>query len=238
MSFLYIDESIHDRAGFIVAAGVWSEVHVDDAVEASLRRAGLRPKVDEFKSSALMAQDSARQMLRDEFRRLLMRSCKIAVAVCGTQERKDLGQQTVSLAQGLDVPAGEIFLDAGLKLQTASSDGWIVRTGCDSREVLGIQLADCAAHTIAGVLLSELGHVAKRVPTTDPLYAPDVELDFKLWASIRYALAGQPVHPDYEADDWEPVMHPFGLSISRGCPPAVAEAVQKRLGSVWVGCIH
>jgi hypothetical protein len=238
MSFLYVDESIHDRAGFILAAAVWSEVRVDEAIEAILRRVGLRPRVDEFKSSALMAQDPARRALRDEFRWLLMRSCKIAVAVCGMQERKELGQQTVSLALCLDVPPGEIFLDEGLKVQTASSDGWIVRSGCDSREVFGIQLADCAAHTIAGVLLSELGHVTKRVPTVDPLYAPDVELDFKLWASIRYALAGQPVHPDHEADDWEPIMHPFGLSISQGCPPAVVDAVEKRLGSVWVGCIH
>lgn len=237
MSFLYVDESIHDRAGFILAAAVWSDVRVDDAVEASLRQAGFRPGVDEFKSSTLMVQDLARQRLRDELRRLLMRSCKIAIAICGTHERKDLGQQTLLLAETLDVPVGEIFFDAGLKV-TTSPDGWIVRTGCDSRKSLGIQLADCAAHTTAGILLSELGHVAKRVPTADPLYAPDIELDFKLWASIRYALAGQPVRPDFEADDWEPMMHPFGLSISGGCPAAVAEAAQKRLGSVWVGCIH
>lgn len=238
MSFFFVDESLHDRAGFILAAAVWSDASPDEAVVAALRRAELRPGVDEFKSSAPMVGDPARQALRDELRWFLMTKCKIAVAICGIDERRSLGRQTIGLIESLGVAPGTIFLDEGLTAGTMSAGKWRIHNACDSREVFGIQLADCAAHTIAGIVLSELGHIAKFVPTVDPLYAPEVELDFKLWASLRYALAGKPVHTDHEADDWEPLTHPFGLSISKGCPPLVREAAQKRLGSVWVGCIH
>ncbi|GAA4717217.1 hypothetical protein H9L13_06855 [Sphingomonas lutea] len=238
MSFVYIDESIHTRAGFILAAAVWSDVPPDEAIESALQRAGLRPGIDEFKSSAPMAGDPLRQALRDELRWQLLQTCKIAVAICGIDERAKIGGEAISLVQSLDVPVGAIFLDAGLRSGSAPVSGWTVHMNCDSREVLGIQLADCAAHTISGIILSELGHVTKYVATADPLYAPEVELDFKLWASLRYALGGKPVHPDHEAENWEPVMHPFGLSISQNCPPSVVRAAEKWLGSIWFGCIH
>ena len=56
------------------------------------------------------------------------------------------------------------------------------------------------------------------VPTVDPLDAPEVELDFMVWASLRDALAGEAICPDHQTDDWEPMVHPFGLRISEGCP--------------------
>ena len=54
MGFFYFDESIQQRAEFIVGAFVYSETDLTPAVFKAISGAGLEPRVDEFKSGMQM----------------------------------------------------------------------------------------------------------------------------------------------------------------------------------------
>ena len=51
MGFFYFDESIHERAAFILGAFVYSPNDLSAAVAAALSSVGLQAGKDEFKSS-------------------------------------------------------------------------------------------------------------------------------------------------------------------------------------------
>lgn len=244
MNFVYVDESIHERGGFIVAAAVYAPEPLDGAVFDALADCGFTPKVDEFKSSMTMVGNPAAQELRGRLRYMLMERCKVAVALCSIAERPQLMDLTFALIRRLNtnppITPGIIYLDDGMRLaKTEPPIGWTVEPRCNSKEIGGIQLADCAAHIVSMILLSEMGIVNKMVPAGEYYPEPEVEMAWQLWTSLRYALSGgQPVG-GYDADGWcEPMMVPFGLHITDSCSDAVKAAVEARLSSVWVGCIH
>jgi len=134
------------------------------------------------------------------------------------------------------------YLDEGMKRQPVTlPNGCVLTADCDSKEVIGIQLADCCAHFVATILLGELGLFTKMVPRRRvyPDEQGDLELAWELWASIRYALAGsEPISPMEDDGYYEPLLKPFGLVLSEGCDKNIVEAAEKRFGSVWVGCVH
>ena len=244
MSYIYVDESIHDRASFIVVAAVCADEDLGAEMACALTEAGFTPGVDEFKSSMRMAGNAAAQQLRSHLRYLLMRRCKVAVAICSVDERQRLVEFTYDLVDQLMaddlVQSGTLFLDEGIKKPgRAAPYGWRVEANCDSRQVPGIQMADCAAHTVATMVLAELGLVTKMV-ATDGLYPePEVEMAWSLWTSLRYALSsGTPVGGFDDEGLCEPMMKPFGLLVSEALSEDVKAAVDERLGAVWVGCIH
>lgn len=242
---IYIDESIHDRANFIVLAAIWvppDEIRI--ATEA-LSECGFVPGRDEFKSSMKMNGNSHAQALREHFRKIIGR-CKIAIGICAVNERHQLMSLAASIGNAVASQNpnenGIIHLDQGIKPQSISlPTGYLLNADCDSKTVIGIQLADCCAHFIATILLDELGVARKMVPARRvyPGNDGDLELAWELWASIRYALAGSDPMGALDDDGFhEPLLKPFGLVFSDGCDLSVVEAAKRRFGSVWVGCIH
>lgn len=242
---IYFDESIHDRANFIVLAAVCATPDLIEEAEEALRNCGFEPGVDEFKSSMKMLGNAQAQQLRELFRAIIGRS-KIAVGVCSRSERPHL---MAIMAKIIAVIAAKrpgqdatVHLDEGIKSQlVALPAGYLLRSNCDSRRVIGIQLADCCAHFISTMLLGEMGLFDKMVPANRvyPGNEGELELAWELWASIRYALAGsKPVGLIEEDGYYEPLLEPFGLVITEGCDPSVGEAARNRLGEVWVGCIQ
>ncbi|MBY3387613.1 DUF3800 domain-containing protein [Rhizobium ruizarguesonis] len=242
---IYIDESIHNRANFIVLAAIWvppDEIRI--ATEA-LSECGFVPGRDEFKSSMKMNGNSHAQALREHFRKIIGR-CKIAIGICAVNERHQLMSLAASIGNAVASQNpnenGIIHLDQGIKPQSISlPTGYLLNADCDSKTVIGIQLADCCAHFIATILLDELGVARKMVPARRvyPGNDGDLELAWELWASIRYALAGSDPIGALDDDGFhEPLLKPFGLVFSDGCDPSVFEAAKRRFGSVWVGCIH
>lgn len=225
-------------------AAIHAAEPIDEAVFAALAAAGFRPKVDEFKSSMAMAGNFAAQELRCTLRHLLMERCKVGLIICTTDERPQLVDLAFALVENLTaiarVPTETIFLDEGMKFpQKKSPTGWTVETQCDSKSVGGIQLADCAAHIVSVILLSEMGIINKMVPSGELYPEPEVEMAWQLWTSLRYALSSSEPVGGYDADGWcEPMMEPFGLNVTERCSPEIKAAVEARLSSVWVGCIH
>src|SRR5205809_308688 len=96
---LYVDESIHDSLDFIVSAFVFSKNGLDAGVSDALRYAGLRPGVDEFKSSTFMVGNFGRQKLRDGLLLLAARHARVALAVSPASARSELGGWCLSVLE-------------------------------------------------------------------------------------------------------------------------------------------
>lgn len=216
--FLFVDESIHDRGNFIVTAAVCaSPDQILQATEA-LSECGFIPGLNEFKSSMKMDGNEKAQELRERFRWIIGR-CKIAIGICAIAERPHLGQIIADLCKAIAENHGtqqaKVYLDEGI-----GTNGVILPTGfdleadCDSKDIIGIQLADCCAHFLSTIILDELGIAKKWVPASRvyPGSDHDLELAWELWASIRYALAGSGYAGGTDSfGDPEPVLRPFGL---------------------------
>lgn len=241
---IYFDESIHVRGDFIVLAAVWASCDDIAAAEDAMRDCGFEVGRDEFKSSMTMQGNLRAQELRERFRAIIGK-CKVAVGVCSVEERDQLhllARQICDALPNHDEEGMVVYLDEGMTLQaTAVSSRYEWKPDCDSKEIVGIQLADCCAHFISTMLLGELGLFDKMVPARRvyPDNDGELELAWELWVSIRYALASsEPVSPIDDDGNYEPLHKPFGFFVSDGCNIDVAEAARRRFGSVWVGCIH
>lgn len=242
---IYIDESIHARANFIVLAAVVASDEQTQQAEKALSACGFVPRQDEFKSSMRMAENPNAQQLRDRFQEIIGR-CKIAIGVCSVHERDHLmslaGRIIEAITRHGTFAEKTVYLDQGMKSNPVRlPDGYTLETGCNSKSVVGIQLADCCAHFVSSIILGEMGLFNKMVPASR-IYPGDpgeLDLAWELWASIRHALAGpEPTGALDDYGDYEPSRKPFGMVFSDGCDIAVAEAVRRRLGEVWIGCIH
>ena len=242
---VYIDESIHTRGNFIVLAAVCATKDNIEKAEKALGDCGFVAGRDEFKSSMKMSGNASAQKLRDRFQGILS-ECKIAVGICPVNERSNLMQLASALCETIaangDLVDSTIYLDQGMTPQAVTiPPGWKMISGCDSKTVIGIQLADCSAHFISTMLLGELGLFNKMVPAGRVYPGDDGELElaWELWASIRYALASSlPINEDSDDGMFEPTRKPYGLVLSKNCDPAVTQAARHRLGTSWVGCIH
>jgi len=158
---IYIDESIHDRANFIVLAAVCARPDEIRIATEALCQCGFAPGRDEFKSSMKMNGNKQAQNLRERFREIIGR-CKIAIGICAVKERHQLmslaGTVGGAIASHDLSEKGIIHLDQGIKRQSITlPNGYLMNADCDSKSVIGIQLADCCAHFIAAILLDELG---------------------------------------------------------------------------------
>ena len=84
-----------------------------------------------------------------------------------------------------------------------------------------------------------MGFINKMAPTSDMYPEPEVEMAWQLWTSLRYSLAsGTPIGGFDDEGMCDPMMLPFGLLVTDSCSDAVKDAVEKRLSTVWLGCIH
>jgi len=114
----------------------------------------------------------------------------------------------------------------------------------DSRQVLGLQVSDLVAHICAVMLLAELGLVKKTVKAGENSgYDPDsdMELEFELWAGVRYNFfAAAPPPPDQWKSqlDFQVDVEWRGLHVAATCDPEVRRAALARFGSMYLGCIH
>jgi hypothetical protein len=247
----YFDESIHDRGGFIVGAFTYCEVDLDPYVSELLRRRGLTPGVDEFKSSAPTGGMPSLDALREDFRGLVART-SLALLVAPTADRHLLGRHALTALEGF-IAANQlaephhVFLDQGIAdpqdkaLLARLPAGSSVSFDCDSRACSGLQVADCAAHSASIVLLEALGIVNKQVPGREADGWEPSELyplGFELWSVLRHAFFNGGLPPEPRGDDMFATVHPYGLYIAPSCSPSLAEVVMRRFGEVYLGCIH
>jgi hypothetical protein len=260
MGFFYFDESIHARGDFALGAFVYSEESLDEPGRDALSKSGLTPRVNEFKSGSRMDRKPEQVVARNLLHSVMANHCRIGVVVAPSSPRLALGPEAISgLRKILSTNqfrgySHEVFFDEGIfgphSTGERAADPASVLYSCrfhfeqDSVQVLGIQIADLVAHTCATMLLAQLGMVKKMVKVGENSgYDPDsdVELEFKLWAGLRYyffAAAPPPIDTWKSQLDFQVDVKSRGLHIADACDEKVRNAALVRFGSMYVGCIH
>jgi hypothetical protein len=259
MGFFYLDESIHPAGGFILGAFVFSNDDPSRDIRDALSNAGLRPGIDEFKSGAHVMRNPAQASAREELRGILL-GCGIGVVVGPEHARDEFGQEAlrglkkILLTTEFRDSRHEVFVDDGIVVNRRAWDQSLVELNLldhclfhidqDSTQIMGLQLADLAAHTCATILLAELGLVTKQVRAGDNSgYDPDLKIDlaFELWAGLRRSFfAAPPPHPDtwHSQLDWQADVASRGLHIADACGQQLRDAASARFGKMYLGCIH
>lgn len=257
MGFFYFDESIQQRAGFIIGAFVYSETDLTPPVFEAIATAGLQPGVDEFKSGARMDGRPEHANAREALRGLLQ-SLRIGLVVVPAGGRGDLGTEALAgldkiiRANELTTSGHRVYFDEGITVESRLVENFVARIGvpCEiflsqnSKSVGGIQVADLAAHSMGVMLLEHLGHLKKTVKAGENSgYDPDldIELGFELWASLRYAFfkASQPIPgPEDPLGDLMFDVENYGLHVAPSCDDALHTAALERFGECYLGCIH
>ena len=247
---VFVDDSIHDRDGFILTAAIITSDDLAPAIAQLLIEADLTLGIDEYKS-----HERSRR-LRGELGELLYDSgARIALAVTPRNQREAAGADMLALLAklkdegALGLSEVSVWLDEGLLTKSARewlecnpSHGLSIEAERNSKTVLELQLADLVAHTAATIIRCELGSISKMVPAgPNSGYDPDelFPLEFELWAGLRYNLAGQRTqHSDSDGVADSATCYAFGLFINEHCSPMVKDAAEKQLRTVFLGCIH
>jgi hypothetical protein len=261
MGFFYFDESIHKRGHFALGAFVYTEESLDGPVADALSKAGLTPSVDEFKSGALMDRYPEQARARDLLHSVIFENhCRIGVVVAPHYPCLALGPEAIRglkkilSANQFRSGSHEAYFDEGIFGTANTGERAVNAAGIlqacrfhfeqDSVQVPGIQVADLVAHTCATMLLAQLGVVKKMVKSGENSgYDPDsdMELEFKLWAGLRYnffAAAAPPIDTWESQLDFQVDVKSRGLQIADACEERVREAALIRFGSMYLGCIH
>lgn len=257
MGFFYVDESIQQRAGFIVGAFVYSDTDLTPAVFERIASVGLRPGVDEFKSGMRMDRHPEHGAAREALRSLLQ-GTRVGLAVVPADRRDDLGIEAllglekIIRANELTAAGHHVYFDQGITVRPDRADTFVRRVGVhceillnqDSRLVGGVQVADLAAHSMGVMLLESLGILKKTVKAGENSgYDPDldIELGFELWASLRYAFFKAPQPIPGPVDPLGDLMFDvanYGLHVASSCSETLQSAALKRFGECYLGCIH
>ncbi len=189
MAFFYFDDSKHHKFGFSLAAFVICNVDPTDEVSAMFRDYGYDPASFEFKSSAKMKGDNRLQNLRSSLKFFIGRKCSISVCVVDGDKR--LGPAGLKLLQSAHTHpqlAGiqhDVFFDEGLFPSVRSAEALAANDKAlkhfnlhfeqNSRNIIGIQLADIVAHTCGTMLLDALGHISKMVVRGGPAFSTSLQ---------------------------------------------------------------
>jgi len=203
MSYIYVDDSVHDVAGFVLAAFVYSKTDVNVDIISVFQDEGLDPNVFEYKSGLSVSQNAGLIKIRSRLISLISSGCKIGIAVVPRGKRKYLGEECIkALIQFLNYNAElndkvEVQIDQGFfksgesaREIIASYDlGYLViKPELDSMIHRGLQLADIVAHTYSIQLKEKLGHTIKLVKAGPKSGYPEdleINLGFELWARFR-----------------------------------------------------
>jgi hypothetical protein len=253
MGFFYFDESIHERQ-FILGTFVYSSKNLDAIIKNAYAQNCLNPSTTEFKSSCRMANDNRLTSLRESLRSILSYNCRIAVAVIPSHKRSILGKESLLALQQIiernNISGNHnVYFDEGIFSSKEEAnkqakdmifgEGITFHFEANSKHILGIQLADLAAHTCSIMLLYVMGLRTKLVKLgKEAGHEPpiDVPLGWEMWATTRYNyFFSKVVNPDSMP---EAVVYPNGLYISRLCSRRLRHKAKKCFGRSYLGCIH
>lgn len=257
MAHFYIDDSIHDQAGFAVGACVYSKRDLSHEISEILTNSGYDPTQSEFKSSANYTQEPQMSDVREGMRNLLSDTCKFGLVFIPRSERENLGFECLNginqfIRENGIVNDISLYFDQSLfpsvnKATEAASklnlQNCIFNFEQNSIGIQGLQLADLVAHTASIMLKAEMGLIKKMVKSGENSgYDPDseMELEFEMWASLRnnFFHEKSKIAIDDPIIDMTAKVEPYGLYISQTCDEALTTHIRNRFESVYLGCIH
>lgn len=253
MAWIFFDDSKHLQHGFALGAMVACENDPSEAVNDILRRHGLRPGIDEFKSRLPMNGPSPMQKVRNELLHYTRWNASIGLAIVPSEAL--LGAGCIKLLEKamrhptLRGTIHKAFFDHGI-IGRRFAEGLAAELGLSScsdfavqsHTVPGIQLADLIASMCSTMLKSKLG-ITNKVLTFDSSagYDPPIQasIDFEFFADLRYAfLANPPEVTDDQDTDLMADVEPFGLFLDPTLRAEIATAALSRFGRMYYGCLH
>lgn len=249
MPHIYFDESIQDKGDFIIGAFVYG-MDAENPVSKSIKKVGLRPGVDEYKSSTKMISNPKMRMLREEFCSIIQ-DYKLGVVVLPRRDREGFGKiSLLALKQFMATNElgrkknMEVFMDQGIFLSVNSAQeqakdhklsGFRFHPEQDSKKVKGLQIADFVAHTVGIMLMEYLGLMNKKVKIGNQI----IQIGFEMWSKIRYAFFNSGKSVDaYENLMGQIIVGDNGLFIAKSCQPRLRKAALGCFGKNYLGCIN
>ena len=212
LQYCYVDECMLREHGFSCIAFTFSPIDLDRAVGDALRRAGLDPETQEFKSGTYMSRNPAMQQARDEILELAGRETRVAVCFASSPAQH-LGKQALQALQSVLVRNGimasrlTVYFDNGMFASRPDAARLIqlfrplgtclIHTEQDSKRVRGIQVSDAVAHSFAQILREDLTGCSKTIDIGGEStgYAPGTTapLGWALLMGLRHALWIRPM---------------------------------------------
>ncbi|WP_310440468.1 DUF3800 domain-containing protein [Sulfuricurvum sp.] len=256
MAYLYFDESMREKGEFIVGALVVSDADISSEIREQWSLMGLHPS-DEYKSCSIKNDNIHQQNKRLVINNYLHES-QLAMLVAPLKDRRNLGKYCVELVIQLvttECLVGSehfLFLDDNIKVSESDRDrlknlNIECYSKCDSAKIAGIQVADHAAHLLGSILLQAMGIFNKQVKAGENSgYDPDtlIDLDFELWANMRYSFIGKNEYIEGHSSLFEENSNPFfkiegyGLFVAPTCPEELVKSTLNSFGINYLGCIH
>lgn len=219
LTHCYVDESVHEKSGFVATALVFGAPSLESDVARALEEAGLSPRDQELKSSARMDADPRMRAARDAILCLAGSSTRIAVFI-GPYDRCTIGKhclqalQSVLLRNGLTSSCLDVYFDEDIFASASEAErlqplfralqNVRIHPRENSRLVLGIQVADVVAHSFGQIVKAEMSGESKEVeiggPDTGHPDGTKAPLGWSLLMNLRYALLTRPMA--YEGEDY------------------------------------
>jgi len=244
---IYIDESIHDKYGFMLLGYVTCQHDPQHDLAVILKKYDL----DEFHAGKKMKNDHAMQQLRSDIRSYLNSYCEWGVLVLPSNMRTQIKEDLINLVECLSKVISKfplnIFIDEGIISDNDAKE--IVNLKriknlevCSSHEVNGIQLADLVAALCGVRLREEISGEPKMLTYGDDYgFNPPIEaeLGYELWASLRYSMLR---NSKSKGDDVPELLSfdtaGYGFFTSQACSTKLKEKAKNIFGELYLGCIH
>lgn len=243
---IFVDESIQDSLGYICVGFAYCEDDPSELVNSAIKKVGLNPGIDEYKSGYRMGNSTPRHELRDEVYGIVLQNCKIGVYIAPTSERPRLRQSVAEVAQqitqrnGLSRPQS-VLLDEGILGRTPSLNDVLVLPECDSKLTPGIQLADFIAYHCSYLLKCTLSGTSKKVRIPEvphPLSGEEVDLDWMVRTDLRrnFFVEYRNVE-EIQGDDWFFNAKNHGAFFSSSLDATLMSACEETFASFYFGCV-
>ncbi|SFP95650.1 DUF3800 domain-containing protein [Hymenobacter arizonensis] len=257
MGHFYVDDSVHNEAGFIIGACVYTEIDLSNEIDNIIEKHGYDKTEFEHKSGASYSKDPNKIKVREGLKQLLIHQCKLGVVVIPSDQREKLGFECIKAIKTFIVhnnlkDPNDIYFDQGhfmsrqkaqdaIDAQNFTDSSFILEQ--DSRVIKGIQLADLAAHVASMHFKSTLHLITKMVKSGENSgYEPDsdMELGFEMWATLRYTFfnKGTSEHAGDHTRDSMVKVEPYGLYVSELCSIELQGKARQAFADVYLGCIH
>ncbi len=254
MGYFYIDDSIHDVPGFILAACVYSHKNLQTEINLLYKQLNLSNAQFEFKSSINFSKFPEYNSIREALKSFINERCRLGLVILPRSKRELLGEECMKALKKFILHNRQIrqpltiCFDEGIFSSRKMAEKYIsepefktteLHLICDSRSVSGIQVADLAAHIASIQLKGAYGLVNKMVKVLND-NVEETELTFEMFATIRYTFfnRGLTIYTDDPIKDATVDVEPFGLYVSEYCDETLAEKARTVFGSVYLGCIH
>lgn len=245
---IYVDESIQHELGYICVGFAYCENSPDEAISSAIIDAGLAPGRDEYKSGARMVNADALRVLRERVAQIVLQQCKLGLYIAPVSERPFLLDAVVETAEQIvrrnQLAAPQtLFVDGGIHCRARKSEGANLNLvlECDSKSVLGIQLADYVAYHCSYLMKCAVTGTSKKVLVEMPFHPKtdeEVELDWIMRTELRRNFFVEYRDIDeITGDDWFFKLAGYGSYFSPGLDVNLLSAARETFDSMYFGCV-